>query len=63
VVASYLIRRRVEETIRYLKHSYQLEDIRLLGFVRLQTMMALVMAAAYSASVYLGLKMKLHVLA
>ena len=53
VVAAYLSRWRVEETIRYLKQSYQLEDIRVLGYVRLQTMMALVIAAAYFASVYL----------
>jgi len=61
VAAAYYARWRIEETIRYLKQSYQLEDIRVLSYVRLQNIMALVMA--YFASVYLGLKMKLRVLA
>jgi hypothetical protein len=38
----------VEETIRFLKQSYQLEDIRVLTYVKLQNMMALVTAVAYS---------------
>jgi hypothetical protein len=62
VVAAYLSRWRVEETIRFLKQSYQLEDIRLLTYVRLQNMMALLMAVAYFTSAYLGLKLKLRVL-
>jgi hypothetical protein len=32
---------RMVETIRFIKQSYQLEDIRLLTYVRLQNMMAL----------------------
>lgn len=63
VAAAYLSRWWIEETIRFLKQSYQLEDIRLLTYVRLQNMMALVMAVAYFTSVYLGLKLKLRVLA
>lgn len=62
VVAAYLSRWRVEETIRFLKQSYQLEDIRLLTYVRLQNMMALLMAVAFFTSAYLGLKLKLRVL-
>jgi hypothetical protein len=34
----------VEETIRFLKQSYQLEDILVMTSVRLQNMMALLMA-------------------
>ena len=62
VVAAYMSRWRVEETIRFLKQSYQLEDIRLLTYVRLQNMMALVIAVAYFTSVYLGLRLRLRVL-
>lgn len=62
VVESYLARWRVEETIRFIKQSYQLEDIRLLTYARLRCMAALVMAAAYFACVYLGRKAKLKVL-
>jgi hypothetical protein len=62
MVESYLMRWRIEETIRFIKQSYELEDIRLLTYVRLQNMMALVMAVAYFTMAYLGLKTKLRVL-
>jgi hypothetical protein len=62
IVESYLMRWRIEETIRFIKQSYQLEDIRLLTYVRLQNMMVLVMAVAYFTMAYLGLKTKLRVL-
>lgn len=58
VVAAYFSRWRVEETIRFLKQSYQLEDIRILSYGRLQSMMAV----AYFTSAYLGLKLRLRVL-
>lgn len=63
VVAAYLTRWRIEETLRYLKQSYQLEDIRVLRYVRLQNMMAILMAVVYFTAVYLGIKLKLRVLA
>jgi len=53
---------RVEETIRFLKQSYQLEDIWLLTYVRLQNLMAILLAVAYFTSIYLGLRLKLRVL-
>jgi hypothetical protein len=53
----------VEETIRFIKQSYSLEDIRLLTYERLRTMAVLVMAAAYFTCVYLGREAKLRVLA
>lgn len=62
VVESYLARWRVEETIRFIKQSYQLEDIRLLTYERLRDMAALVMAVAYFACVYLGKSIKLKIL-
>jgi hypothetical protein len=63
VVVSYITRWRIEDVIRFVKQSYQLEDIRCLTYHRLQTLMVLVTAAAYFAAVYLGLRMKLRVLA
>jgi hypothetical protein len=63
VVQSYLTRWRIEDVIRFIKQSYQLEDIRCLTYRRLQALMVLVTAAAYFAAVYLGLRMKLRVLA
>ena len=54
---------KIEETIRFIKQSYQVEDIRLLTYRRLQNMMALVLAVAYFAMVYLGIRTKLKLLA
>lgn len=62
VVESYLARWRVEETIRFIKQSYQLEDIRLLSYERLRNMAALVMVTAYFACVYLDKSTKLKIL-
>ena len=63
VVSGYLTRWLVEETIRFIKQSYQLEDLRVLDYERLRNLAALVMAAAYFASVWLGESLKLAVLA
>jgi hypothetical protein len=63
IIESYMTRWRIEETIRFIKQSYNLEDIRLLTYRRLQNMMALVLAVAYFTMVYLGLKTKLRVMA
>ena len=52
VVKSYLTRWRIEETIRFLKQSYQVEDIRLLTYHRLKNMMAILTAVAYFAMVF-----------
>lgn len=60
-VESYITRWKIEETIRFIKQCYQLEDIRLLTYIRLQNMMALVMAVAYFTMAYLGLRTKLRV--
>lgn len=62
VVESYLTRWRVEETIRFIKQSYQLEDIRLLTYERLRNMATLVMTTAYFACVYLEKSVKLKIL-
>lgn len=63
VILSYITRWRIEEVIRFVKQSYQLEDVRCLTYHRLQALMVLVTAAAYFAAVYLGLRMKLRILA
>ena len=62
VVESYLTRWRVEETIRFIKQSYQLEDIRLLTYERLRNMATLVMTTTYFACVYLEKSIKLKIL-
>jgi len=62
-VKAYITRWRIEETLRFIKQSYQLEDIRVLTYRRLRNMMALVLAASYFASVYLADGVKLRILA
>lgn len=59
IVKSYITRWGIEETIRFVKQSYKVEDIRVQTYTRLQNMMALVCAAAYFAAVHIGGKLKL----
>jgi hypothetical protein len=63
VVQGYLSRWLVEETIRFIKQSYRLEDLRVLHYERLRNLAALVMASAYFAAAWLGHSLKLAVLA
>jgi len=63
VVESYLTRWRIEEAIRFIKQSYNLEDIRVLTYRRLKNLVALVLAASYFAAVYLGEGLRLSILA
>jgi hypothetical protein len=62
IVSGYLTRWLVEETIRFIKQSYRLEDMRVLDYERLRNLAALVLAAAYFAAVWLGESLKLAVL-
>jgi hypothetical protein len=62
-VEAYLTRWRVEDTIRFVKQSYDFEDIRVLTYNRLKNMATLVLAASYFAAVWLGTTTKLNILA
>lgn len=61
VVEGYLSRWMVEETIRFIKQSYNLEDLRVLDYERLKNLVGLVLAAAFFAA-RLGQSAKLSVL-
>jgi hypothetical protein len=63
IVQAYLTRWRVEDTIRFIKQSYNLEDIRVLTYERLKNMAALVLAAAFFTAVQIGYRPKLQILA
>jgi len=63
VVGGYLTRWRIEESIRFVKQSYRLEDIRVMTYRRLKNLVALVLAASYFAAVHLGEGLKLRILA
>lgn len=58
----YLMRWKIEETFRFIKQSYNLEDIRVMKYQRLKNLVVLVTAAAYFAATFLGQKMKLRIL-
>jgi hypothetical protein len=62
-ISAYLTRWRIEETIRFAKQCYQIEDIRVMRYERLRNMVVLVTAAMFFASVVLGTRMKLKILA
>ena len=62
IVEIYLTRWKIEETFRFVKQSYNLEDVRVLKYQRLKNLVVLVTAAAYFAATFLGQKMKLRIL-
>jgi hypothetical protein len=62
-VRAYIRRWAIEETIRYIKQSYELEDVRVLNYRSLQNIMPLVCASAYFAAVLLDTASKLKVMA
>ena len=62
VVQAYLKRWSVEETIRFIKQTYDLENIRVLRYARLQNMMALLLAVFYFAVVILDQNQKLTIM-
>jgi hypothetical protein len=62
IMYAYIRRWKVEDTLRFMKQSYDLEDIRILTYQRLQTMMVFVLAAMYFVCVWLGHSLKLQVL-
>jgi len=63
IVSAYLKRWSIEETIRFVKQTYDLENIRVLKYVRLQNMMALLLAVFYFVAVILDHTQKLTVMA
>ncbi|HZT69875.1 MAG TPA: transposase [Terriglobia bacterium] len=62
IVRIYPTRWKIEETFRFIKQSYQLEDIRVLRYQRLRNLVVLGTAAACFAATFLGQKMKLKIL-
>jgi len=63
IVEAYISRWLVEEAIRFMKQTYNLEDIRLLDWQRLKNMMGILLVALYFLSVHLGSGLRLEILA
>lgn len=62
IVEAYLKRWSVEETIRFIKQTYDLENIRVLKYIRLQNMMALLLLVFYFVAVILDQTQKLTIM-
>lgn len=59
---AYLTRWRIEETIRFMKQSYNFEDVRVMTYQRLKNMATLLLATSFFSMVWLGAKTKLEIL-
>ncbi len=57
IVRIYLTEWKIEETLRFLKQSYRLEDLRVLSYRWLQNL-----AVTHFAATFLGQKLKLKLL-
>jgi len=62
IVEVYLTRWKCDESFRYIKQSYNLEDIRVRSYIGIRNLVVLVLAVSYFAAVYLGQNLKLKIL-
>ena len=62
IVEIYLTRWKCDESFRYIKQCYNLEDIRVRSYVSIRNIVVLVLAVAYFAAVYLGDNLRLKML-
>jgi len=62
IVEYYLARWKCDESYRYIKQCYNLEDVRVQSYVSIRNIVVLVLAVSYFASVYLGQSVKLKML-
>ncbi len=62
ILKNYLTRWKCDETYRYIKQAYNLEDVRVRSLIAIKNTVALVMAVAYFAIIYMGESLKLKVM-
>lgn len=62
ILHSYLKRWSIEETIRFIKQTYDLENIRIKRYVGLKNMMAILLVVFYFIAVKLDANMKLRIM-
>lgn len=62
IVEIYLTRWKCDESFRYIKQCYNLEDIRVRDYTSIRNTVVLILAVAYFAAVYLGDNLKLKML-
>jgi len=62
IVEIYLTRWKCDESFRYIKQCYNLEDIRVRHYTSIRNMVVLILAVSYFSAVYLGENLKLKML-
>jgi hypothetical protein len=62
IVEYYLTRWKCDESYRYIKQCYNLEDVRVRSYTSIRNIVVLVLAVSYFAAVYLGQNIKLRLL-
>ena len=62
IVEIYLTRWKCDECFRYIKQSYNLEDIRVRTYNGIRNITAIVHAIAYFTSIYMGMNLKLKLM-
>lgn len=62
MVKYYLVCWKCDESYRYIKQCYHLEDIRVRSYISIRNVVVLMLAVSYFASVYLGQNIKLKML-
>jgi hypothetical protein len=62
IVEIYLTRWKCDECYRYIKQSYNLEDVRVRSYCSIRNMTALVHCIAYFTSIYMGMNLKLSIM-
>ena len=63
VVEGYITRWRIEDTIRHVKQSYNLEDMRLFKYAKIKALAAIVLATIYFSMAWIGNSEKHDVIA
>ncbi len=62
ILEIYLTRWKCEESYRFIKQGYNLEDVRVMSYTALRNVVVLVQAVFYFVSIELGKKVKLNIL-
>jgi hypothetical protein len=62
IVEAYLTRWKCDECYRYIKQSYNTEDVRVRSYNGLRNMIAFVHAIAYFTSIFMGISLKLKIM-
>lgn len=62
IVEIYLTRWKCDECYRYIKESYNLEDVRVRSYTSIRNITVMVHAIAYFTSIYIGMNLKLKIM-